>query len=258
MRRILAVADYIFKQSFRNRMLNVLVVFAILTIGFSVVISSLAQETEIKMVKDFGLFSISIFAFFTLLLSITIQMFEETELKTISMVIVKPINRYEYLTGKYLGICATIFMNVFFMLVALLFVINISGGDPWDPRLILSVFYSFLGTAMLSSVALLLAVVATNVPTCVIFLLLFYVLGHLTIHLKNIAMLSESAFFKTVADIIYYSVPNFEAFNLKDKIYSYDGFFAPEYLVLSLLYTLTYSVFALIIASHLFSKKEFY
>ena len=155
MRRILAVADYIFKQSFRNRMLNVLVVFAIFTIGFSVVISSLAQETEIKMVQDFGLFSISIFAFFTLLLSITIQMFEETELKTISMVIVKPVNRYEYLTGKFLGICATVFVNVFFMLAALMIVIKVSGGNPWDARLILSVFYSFLGTAMLSSTALL-------------------------------------------------------------------------------------------------------
>ncbi len=258
MRRILSVADYIFKQSFRNRMLNVLVVFAILTIGFSVVISSLAQETEIKMVQDFGLFSISIFAFFTLLLSITIQMFEETELKTISMVIVKPINRHEYLIGKYLGICATIFMNVFFMLAALMLVVKAAGGEAWDPRLILSVFYSFLGTAMLSSIALLLSVVATNVPTCIIFLLLFYVLGHLTIHLKNIAAMSESPFFKAVADVIYYSVPNFEAFNLKDKIYSYEGFFSPEYLGLSLLYTVTYSAFILITASYVFSKKEFY
>ena len=61
-----------------------------------------------------------------------------------------------------------------------------------------------------------------------------------------------------MADIIYYSVPNFEAFNLKDKIYSYEGFFAPEYLVLSLLYTVTYAAFTLVLASYIFSKKEFY
>jgi Cu-processing system permease protein len=174
------------------------------------------------------------------------------------MVIVKPVNRYEYLTGKFLGICATIFMNVFFMLAALMTVIKATGGNPWDARLILSVFYSFLGTAMLSSTALLLSVIATNVPTCVVFLLFFYVLGHLTIHLKHIAALSGNGLFKMLADVIYYTVPNFEAFNLKDKIYSYEGFFAPEYLGVSLLYTVTYAAFTLVLASYIFSKKEFY
>ena len=106
MNRILAVSEYIFKQSFRNRILNVLILFAVFAAMFSLAVSSLAQEAEVKMVVDFGLFAIEIFAFLTIVLSMTIQIFEETELKTLMVIMVKPIRRdssYEHVDND--GCC---------------------------------------------------------------------------------------------------------------------------------------------------------
>lgn len=258
MKRILAVAEYIFKQSFRNKILNVLIIFAVFAIGFSLVISALAMEVELKMIKDFGLFSISIFAFLTLALSITIQMFEETELKTMLVIMVKPVKRSEYIIGKYLGILATIFMNMLLMLAALMVIIKLKGGEPWDLQLITSVGATFVSMSIISSVALFLSALATSVPGCVIYLFFTYVLGHLTVHLKNIAASVDNDAVKIIVDIIYYVFPNLELFNLKDKIYSPEGLFSFQYLGIITGYAVLYSAAVLLITSMIFEKKEFY
>ncbi len=257
MRRIIAVAEYIFKQNFRNKILNILIIFAILGIGFSLVISELAQEVEIKMTKDFGLFTIAIFAFLTLVLSLTIQLFEETELKTLSLVMVKPISRTEFIIGKFFGTILTLFMNILFMFIILLFIIKLRGGDPWDIKLFLSVTGTFLSLSILTSVALLLSVITTSIPGCIIFLFLIYILGHLTIHLKNLQYKITNQIINRIIDIIYITVPNLELFNLKDKIYMNFSLFTPEYVLLIFLYSVLYIIIMLFITIAIFNKKEF-
>ncbi len=257
MKAIFPVAGYIFRQSFRNRMLNVLIIFAVIAIGFSFFISELAQETEMKMVKDFGLFAIEIFAFLTLMLSVTIQLFEETELKTLSLVIVKPVKRYEFLIGKYLGITATVGLNVLLMLAALMAIIWVKGGEPWDPYIVLPVFYSFLGIAVLSSTALLLTMITTSVPSCVLSLFFIYILGHLSIHLKSIAEDTGGRMFIIAANAVYYIFPNLEFFNLKDRVYSGDGGLSPEYFGITAAYGIFYTALTLLAASVIFNRKEF-
>jgi Cu-processing system permease protein len=257
MRRILAVTEYIFKQTFRNRILNVLIIFAIFGIGFSLVISELAQEVEIKMITDFGLFAIGIFGFLTLVLSITVQMFEETELKTISLIMVKPISRHEYIIGKYLGIVLTILMNVFFMFVTLMIIIKLKGGDPWDIRLMASCFSTFVSLSMLTSTALLLSTIATSVPGCVIFLFFVYVLGHLTVHLKHMSMMMNSAAAKALIDAVFYIIPNMELFNLKDKVNSMSALFSAQFIGITTAYAALYVIVTLSLASLVFDRKEF-
>lgn len=257
MRRILAVAEYVFKQNFRNKILNILIIFAILGIGFSLFISELAQEVEIKMTKDFGLFTIAIFAFLTLILSLTIQLFEETELKTLSLVIVKPINRVEFIIGKFFGLILTIFMNILFMFITLLLIIKLRGGDPWDIKLFLSVAGTFLSLSILISVALLLSVITTSIPSCIIFLFFVYILGHITVHLKNLQYKITSPLINKIIDILYVVVPNLELFNLKDKIHTNFELFNTGYILLVLSYSIIYIAIMLILTIMIFNKKEF-
>ncbi|MBN2754051.1 MAG: ABC transporter permease subunit [Candidatus Goldbacteria bacterium] len=257
MRRIAAVAEYIFKQSFRNKILNVLIMFAVFGIGFALVISELAQEVEVKMVTDFGLFAIGLFGFLTLALSITVQMFEETELKTLSMILVKPVSRLEYLTGKYAGIVLTILMNVLLMLAALMAIIQIKGGDPWSLKLLTAAGLIFISLAVLASTALLLSIISTSVPGAVIFLFFVYILGHLTIHLKYLSENINNTAVNIVINIFYYLIPNLELFNLKDKIFSPSGLFSAQYLGLTLLYAALYSAATLMAAAYFFEKKEY-
>ncbi|MFP4467320.1 MAG: ABC transporter permease [Candidatus Goldiibacteriota bacterium] len=258
MRKTFAAAEYVFKQSFRNKMLNVLIIFAVMAMGFSFFISELAQEVEMKMIKDFGLFAINIFAFLTLALSLTIQMFEETELKTLFMVIVKPIKRSEFIIGKYLGIIATIGMNMLLMFITLMIIIAVKGGNPWDIDLFVSVVMTFAGIAVLSSAGLLFSVIATSVPGAVIYLFLVYVLGHITVHLKNIVDKLDSVLLKVLTDIMYYLVPNLQLFNFKDRITSGLGGSDAGYAVFVVLYAVSYIAVMLVITGAVFKRKEFF
>ncbi|MBP7792542.1 MAG: ABC transporter permease [Candidatus Goldbacteria bacterium] len=258
MKSIFAVTEYIIKQNFRNKILNVLTIFSIFIVGFSLIISELAQESEIRMLKDFGLFSISMLSFITLLLSVTLQMFEETELKTMHIIMVKPIKRSEYLIGKYLGTIITLFMNILFMLMVLMLVIQIRNSDPWDLNLLLSVFFIFLSLCIISSVAILFSVVTTSVPACILFLFFTYVLGHLTIHLKNLVMNSGNQILKMIVDLIYYVVPNLELFNFKNKLESTYGLIDTPYVSFVLLYSILYVIVILFLSIKYFEKKEFF
>ncbi|MCX8093043.1 MAG: hypothetical protein N3E50_02600 [Candidatus Goldbacteria bacterium] len=258
MKSVLAVIEYIVKQNIRNKMLNVLTIFSIFIIGFSLAISELAQESEIRMLKDFGLFSISLLSFITLLLSVTIQMFEETELKTMHIIMVKPIKRSEYLIGKYFGIITTLFINILFMFIVLMLVINIRGSDPWELKLLLSVFFIFISICIISSVAVLFSVIATSVPGCVLFLFFTYVLGHLTIHLKKLVAHSENTVIKIIVDIIYYVVPNLELFNLKNKLETTYGLIEPSFFLFIIIYAISYISIILLISIKYFDKKEFF
>jgi ABC-type transport system involved in multi-copper enzyme maturation permease subunit len=257
MNRMFAVSKYIFKQSFRNRILNVLIIFAVFAAMFSLAISELAQEAEVKMVVDFSLFAIELFAFLTVVLSMTIQIFEETELKTMMVVMVKPIRRSEYLIGKYLGVIATVLMNVVIMTAVVMVIIRLKGGDPWDIKLLTAAVYSYLSICVLAAVAMLLSVVSTTVPSWVMYITFVYALGHLTVHLKNLVKDSSNAAMKVAVDFIYFVVPNLELFNLKDKINAPNAVFEPGYLALVLGYAVLYIVIALASACFIFDGKEF-
>jgi ABC-type transport system involved in multi-copper enzyme maturation permease subunit len=257
MSRIFAVSKYIFRQSFRNRIMNVLIIFAVFAALFSLAVSELAQEAEVKMVVDFSLFAIELFAFLTVVLSMTIQIFEETELKTLMVVMVKPIKRSEYMLGKYIGVILTVLMNMAIMTAVMMIIIRLKGGDPWDIKILAAVSFSYLSMCVLSAVALLLSTVSTTVPSWVIYITLVYALGHLTVHLKNLVDSSAGEAVRGIVDFIYYVVPNLELFNLNDKINAATGLLTPGYMLLVTGYAALYITVSLIAACFIFDEKEF-
>ncbi|HNZ29265.1 MAG TPA: hypothetical protein PKJ42_04665, partial [Candidatus Goldiibacteriota bacterium] len=159
--------------------------------------------------------------------------------------------------GKYIGITLTILMNVLLMLITLMVIIQIRGGDPWSLKLITAAGLIFISLGVLTSTALLLSVISTSVPGALIFLFFIYILGHLTMHLKHLAEAINNTAANIVINIFYYVLPNLELFNLKDKIFSPSGLFSPRYLGFVILYASLYSFATLLAAAYVFEKKEY-
>ena len=65
MTRIWAIASNTFREAIRDRILYLLLVFALLFMGFSQVLSLLTVGGEEKIIKDVGLASISLFGVLT-------------------------------------------------------------------------------------------------------------------------------------------------------------------------------------------------
>ncbi len=113
--KIAAIALNTFKEAVRNRVLYVLLFFSILIMLGAWVASTLSIDDETKIVRDLGAGAIN---FIALLIAVFVGIglvYNDLDKKTIYTIISKPISRWHFLVGKYLGLLLTIAVNVLFM-----------------------------------------------------------------------------------------------------------------------------------------------
>src|SRR5258706_1350491 len=112
------VAVNVFKESVRDKVLYNLVAFAVLLISMSYLIGELTAGQDLKIIKDLGLASISVFG---LLIAVFIGIglvWKEVEKRSIYTLLSKPMRRGEFVLGKYCGLVLTLVVNVGVMTIA--------------------------------------------------------------------------------------------------------------------------------------------
>jgi hypothetical protein len=117
MLRITAIALNTFKEAVRNKILYFLLIFALLILGFSGAISDLSISEPEKLIKDLGLASIDFFGFLIAVFVGIYLIYNELERKTIYTIVSKPIDRHQFVLGKFFGLLFTIYVNVIIMSV---------------------------------------------------------------------------------------------------------------------------------------------
>lgn len=111
-RRITVIARNTVVESVRNRVLYVIMVFALIMLLASGAVSQFEEEVQRKLLKDI---SYAIISFFGLMISLFItieQVPSEIDRKTIYFVLTKPVYRFEFLLGKFLGVCTVLYANL--------------------------------------------------------------------------------------------------------------------------------------------------
>jgi ABC-type transport system involved in multi-copper enzyme maturation permease subunit len=111
--RTLAVATNTFREALRNRAFIGMVILSLGFIGLSMMLSELAiVGQESRVLVDFGFFAISLFAVATAIVMGAILVHKEMEKKTIFTILSKPIHRYEFILGKYIGVMIVLMLQV--------------------------------------------------------------------------------------------------------------------------------------------------
>ena len=132
MSKIWAIALNTFKEAVRNRILYILFIFALLILAGSGVISDLTIAEKERIIRDLGLASIS---FFGLLIAVFVGIgliYNEMDKKTIYTIISKPIHRYQFILGKFVGLLLTIYIIVLLMCLFFLFVLHLQSLTSRD------------------------------------------------------------------------------------------------------------------------------
>lgn len=101
--RIGAVALNTYREAVRARILHGLMGLAVGTCGYALVVGAYAMRNQNKVVSDLGAASISLYAILVAIVLAATSLYRELELKTIFPILARPIERHEYLIGKYLG-----------------------------------------------------------------------------------------------------------------------------------------------------------
>ena len=104
---------------------------------------------ELPMVQAFALLGIYFFNAIIALFLGTTSFYRDVERKTVYFILAKPVSRAQFLIGKFLGLCAVIFLTSLLLAVAYLAVVALAGGG-FDALGLLAVLMQWLEMALLS------------------------------------------------------------------------------------------------------------
>ncbi len=253
MRRILSISLNTFRETLREKLLYNLLIFALLMIGSSILLSRLTLGDANRLILDLGLASINIFGVIIAIFVGIGLVNKEIDKKTIYTILSKPVPRYEFLLGKYLGLCITLLANTTIMVAGLFMVLEIM-QVPIELVLFKSVLFIYVELLVVTAVALLFSTFTSSTLSA-IFTLAIYVIGHLSADLKSLGGKLDSVS-RSVLNALYYLMPNLERFNLKGHvIHQLDVGMAD--MVLIVCYGMAYATLVLLVATIIFQRRDF-
>ena len=252
--RVWAIAANTLREAVRNRILYALLFFALIPITSSSLLGHLTVGEYHKIVMDVGLAAISIFGVLIAIFVGIGLVNQEIERKTIYTIVSKPVPRGAFVLGKYLGLVMLLALLVTLMAVAQ-FVATVLNG--------VSVGAGFV-TVLLMIGAELLVVTAFAVlystftrPTLASFFSLStVVIGRLSTDIRDFGAASESAFVQKISAVLFWTLPNLEAFNVRAEFVH--GVALPgDFVALTLLYGVLYSAVVIAVAVVVFHFRDF-
>ena len=254
MLKIRAIFINTFREAIRDKILYNLLIFALLIIGCSILLGTLTIGEQQKIIKDMGLASISIFGTLIAVFVGIGLVYKEIDRKTIYNILSKPVHRYQFLIGKYLGLILTLLVNVLIM-AGLFFLIIYCMDGFVQFSLVQAIFLIFLELMLITAVALLFSTFTT--PTLsAIFTLAIYIIGHLTGDLKVFGAKAEQVWVRYASQAFYYVLPNLENFNIKGLVV-YNLSLPDHFILLSFLYGFFYICILLFFSVLIFERRNF-
>ncbi|MCK9463212.1 MAG: ABC transporter permease [Proteobacteria bacterium] len=153
MTKLLAIAKNTYREAIRDRILYGFLFFAIALILFSVVLGRLSFNQQVRCTMDVGLAGVSFFSvLIAIFLGITL-LHKEIEKRTIYPVLAKPVSRTTYLLGKFLGLAATLAVQMALMLAVFLVLLKVEGAEL-TAGLFVAVAFIFVETLLVVAMAL--------------------------------------------------------------------------------------------------------
>lgn len=267
LRPIAIVATHVFKESVRDKVLYNLVAFAVLLIGVSYLIGQLTAGQDVKIVKDLGLAAMSVFGLFIAIFIGVGLVAKEIERRSVYALLVKPVERREFIVGKYAGLMFTLALNVAIMAAAyyaVLWGVALSFPEEarrlWttpalDPRLLKAVLLIVAHLGLVTAIALFFSTFSSLFLSAALTLAL-YVAGHFGGDLREFGALLESPAASAICTALSYALPNFAVLDVKAAVV-HGRDVSWGYLASAAAYAAAYAAVLLAASVFIFSKRDF-
>jgi len=252
---IFAIARYTFKQHVRHRIYLTVALFGLILLAGSLVISSLAVEEQARMLLDLGLAGIEFVALLAIVFVTVNLVLEEIDSRAITLILVHPVKRSEYLLGRFFG---TLFAIVLGMIGMAALHLVLLFPTQWTPGWFYALAWvcSLGKVAIIGALALLLSLFSTSTASAMTFTIFFWILGHFTGELQFLSEKSNHSTVKVLVWAMQKITPNFSYYNYRDFWAAVSTPPASWYFWL-VAYTFAYVGVCLFLSNFLFSQKEF-
>ena len=253
--RISAIALNTFREAIRDRVLYNLVVFALLLVASAPLFSQISIGLERLIVVNVGLTSISIFGVIIAIFIGIGLVSKEIEKRTLYTILSRPVRRWEFISGKYLGLMLTLVVNTVLM-TAGLFIALFAFARTQPGRnqgLLVAVYFTVLELAIITAITLLFSSFSTPIFSA-IFTFSLFVIGTFAEDLRNFAGIAHGAT-KWLITAVAYLIPNFAALNVIGQV-AHDQQIAWHLILFNTLYALMYAGAATVGAIMVFERRN--
>lgn len=254
LKRIVAVAANTFRETVRERVLYNLVFFALILILSGLLLGQLSIGQDTKIIKDIGLASMELFGTLIALFVGVGLVSKEIERRSLYPLMAKPVSRGEFLLGKFAGLGFTLLVNLGVMALGLYLTLYATTRQV-DLGLLKAIYPIFLSLLLAVALALLLSTVTSSALAAVGTVCLVF-LGRYSDVIRNMreVLPATPGWF---VQLLYYALPNFRTFDLKNRVVYGDPVTAGD-LAWITTYALAYVGLVLGAALVSFRSKEFY
>jgi len=254
-RRVASIALNTFRETVREKILYVVLIFGGIMFLSTYVLSPLSVgAAKGKIIMDVGLACISLLGVLTVIVAGSSLVHKEVDKKAIFMVLTRPVSRHEYLIGKFWGIFSTLALIIALMTVILTLMIPLGSGSL-SGTFFWAIYMSLLEVSVICSIVIFFSAFTTPVLTS-FFSVCIFIAGSLSGDLRAFARKFGGTVVRYLMEGFYYILPNLSVFNFRNEAVHHlrFGTWDPA---LATLYAAVYCSVVLYLACLVFKRREF-
>lgn len=256
MRNVLPIAKCTFRESLRSKVFLLVFFFTVALLCIGTLFGSVTIGDQERVIKDFGLFALSLFTCAFVVISGSAMVFKELSRKTIYNILAKPVRRSEFLVGKFLGMYAVSLVLVVTMGAGLaLYSAALSGRIDlllWEAYLLIA-----LEMLIVCAGVIFFSTIVVTPALAGLFAFGLFIAGRSIEYLLSlISQNDSSSLLASTLGVVYWLLPHLNQLYVGDQIV-YGEALAPSFLVWAVSYSLGYSIALLSLSSIIFELREF-
>jgi len=252
----LALAGNTLKEALRERLLYNLLVFAALLSAGSLTISQLTVGEQSRIIADVAASSTQVFGTVIAVFLGVALVARELDRRTCYAILARPVSRGDFVVGKFLGLVATVALNVVVMIAVTVLVLFAYRRDAAFLTLPFFAVFALMVVQLSVSVAFAVLFASFTTPTlAVIFTLTLVASGYVFAEVRNFWLTNPGVQVKWLVHVLDYALPNMGLLDLKEALVYGDPLTLGSFL-LRAAYGLAYSGAVLFLGVVVFSRRD--
>ena len=256
MNEIYTIALNTYRESVRSKILYSVLMFAFLFIFIASIFGSVTVGDQVKVLKDFGLFTISLFGVVYIIINGSTLLNKELTKKTIFNILSKPVSRSSFVVGKFIGMFFTVvliqlIMGILFALFVYLF------ENKFDYNLFIGFFCIFLQMFIVCALVVFFSTIVVTPMLSGAFTFGIYLTGRSTIYIETfITQIFQNNINPLLQKTIMFLIPQLDKIDVNNEIV-YGMEISSVALAYGLIYSITYVSLLLIFSCYFFKNRQF-
>jgi len=252
-----SVASVSFREIIREKILYNILVIAVLLMGLGFLASRMTYVRPDRIILDFGVsaVSLSLVAIASLMGAAVLN--REVERRTMFLALSRPISRFQFVAGKYLGLLMILILNWALVSAVFLGILFLAGGvetNCFSSTLFVALGLLLLQSWVMAGVAIFFSTISTTSLSAVLAIGVFLIGNNVT-QIHTMATKIHSTVGSWCMGLFGLAVPNLEYFDLGSKV-TYGLPVAGHFILIATGYALVVSALLITLAGVLIHGKE--